>query len=288
MKTLTPDTSPAALLLAILFPEDTTNGTDGDDWSAASLETPIQRLFNRIEKNRLDLVTALGNIATLQTALNALTVLNSDDDANTASALADIVAHVADLTAAHQATAIAVQAISGVTGSNTQVVLENLRGQIGVLEGIGAASRLTALEAARAAQTFGIAVADNPGYVGSSGYGDSANTTTALGNFVVPAAFWGKRVLIQVSSVNVRSLTFGNSHLYVRHSGVSSPYPAGSFAEVSSYAPQSASLFGSYSGAVIMTLPNAAHDLHLEFTDTNAGGIGDLDPQLIYVTLFVL
>jgi microcystin-dependent protein len=45
MKTLTAVLEDA---LAITFPEDTTNGTDGDDWSAASFEPAVQRLLNRI------------------------------------------------------------------------------------------------------------------------------------------------------------------------------------------------------------------------------------------------
>jgi microcystin-dependent protein len=67
VKTLTPDTSPAALLLAILFPEDTTNGTDGDDWSAASLEIATQRLLNRVEKNKLDALALQARVEELET-----------------------------------------------------------------------------------------------------------------------------------------------------------------------------------------------------------------------------
>ncbi len=280
MKTLTPDTSPAALLLAILFPEDTTNGTDGDDWSAAGLEIAVQRLLNRIEKNKLDIAATLA-------ALNALVVVNADDDAAILSAANAIANHIANTTDAHDASAISTAIIAGLTGANVQAVLAELRSQISAIEGLNAGARLTALET-RAAQTFAISVADNPGSSGGSNYGDSANATTPLGSFVVPAVFWGKKVLVQVSSVHVKSMTFGNAHLYVRQSGVSGPYPSTSFVEIAQYAPQAASLVGAFSGARIMDLPNNAHDLHLEFTDTNVGGVGDLDPQAVFVTLLEL
>lgn len=40
-------------ILPVTFPEDTTNGTDGDDWSALSLEAAAQQLLNRFELLKL-------------------------------------------------------------------------------------------------------------------------------------------------------------------------------------------------------------------------------------------
>jgi hypothetical protein len=151
MKTLLPNTGQIdPILYPILFPEDTTNGIDGDDWSAISLEVAVQRLLNRLEQNSVDLVARVADIATLTTALNNLTILNSDDDPNIASAYASIAAHTSALVGAHQATAIAVQAISGVTGTDAQAVLANLRGQIGAREtaAAGHEARISNLETA--------------------------------------------------------------------------------------------------------------------------------------------
>lgn len=50
MKTLTADPNN---ILPVIFPEDTTTGSDGDDWSAASLEQMAQQLLNRFELLKL-------------------------------------------------------------------------------------------------------------------------------------------------------------------------------------------------------------------------------------------
>lgn len=162
------------------------------------------------------------------------------------------------------------------------------------IEALNAAeeARLAALEAYTAGSIvaeFSIYIPDNPGVVASTDYYlTSANAVTLLGSLVVPPAFWGKRVMATVSSVNVRNLQNGFARLYIRQSGLPTPYPANGFVEIASYAPQGSGLQGSFGGSRVMTLPNVAHNLILEMTDSNVSGVGDLDPQDVHITLLVL
>ncbi len=282
VKTLTPNTGQVdPVLYPILFPEDTTNGTDGDDWSALSFEDAVQRLLNRVEKNKLDIAATLA-------ALNALVVVNADDDAAILSAANAIANHIANTTDAHDATAISVALIAGVSGTNAQTVLTNLRVQISALETINAGTRLTTLES-KQAQSFTLSIADNPGYTSGTNYGDGANSTIALGNFSVPAAFQNKRVLATVSAFNNKNPEDGSHNLYLRFSGTSAPYPSNAFMLVGSIVvPSDADPNYVLCGSGILMLPNTSHLLHLDLTTTNPIGLGDSDAQTVVVTLIEL
>jgi hypothetical protein len=127
MKTLTADPNN---ILPVQFPEDTTNGVNGDDWSALSLEQQAQQLLNRCEKLKVDLTA-------LSSAFNSLVVLNSDDDAGILSAVNAIAGHIANTTAAHDAAAIGISTtIPGLPGTDARAALVSARAQIATLEGI--------------------------------------------------------------------------------------------------------------------------------------------------------